>query len=125
MRFPLSRRLGYHGWTFQLLGQLAAHPLRVGLPVKAGQDNECPEGTAGCGCAGGGGAGPQRRRPALEGGGREGRPAVPVWFLVVGRAGAPVWGCRAARCLAGCPLAWCEGLAWRVGYNWAIEFPCD
>ena len=28
-----------------------------------------------------------------------GRPAVWVWFLVEGRAGAPVWVSRVARCL--------------------------
>jgi hypothetical protein len=38
----------------------------------------------------GGGAGSVGPVPALAGGGWVGRPAVWVWFLVLGRAGSPL-----------------------------------
>ena len=86
------------------------------------QGNECPEGAAGCACGGGGGAGPWKRRPALEGGGREGRPAVLVWFLVVGRAGAPVWVYpRGLWWRVWLRLAWCGRCALRLGHSWAVH----
>jgi hypothetical protein len=54
---------------------------------------------------GGGGAG-SVGIPAHAGRGRAGRSAVPVWFLVVGRAGAPVWVYPARPgAWSGCPLA--------------------
>jgi molybdopterin biosynthesis enzyme len=59
--------------------------------------------------------------PARAGGGREGRPAAPVWFHGWGRAGAPVVGLP-ARPVAGLVVARVVGSrARRVGHSWAVH----
>jgi hypothetical protein len=58
----------------------------------------------------------------VPGGGWVGRPAVRVWFLVLGSAGSPCGFTRATSVpWFGCPLATCEREAHRAGHSWAVH----
>ncbi|SRR6266851_463683 len=78
--------------------------------------------SGGSGCPGWGGAGSVATEAGVGWRGWEGRPAVWVWFLVFGRAGAPMWvRPRGPGCLVWLPLTWCKRWVWQVAHSWVVH----